>query len=305
MQTNIPSADDLGVILGGGGVAGLAWEIGLLTGIEEAGVDLRQAREVIGTSAGAFAAVAWLGHSSMDVNYQLQLANAVAEVSASFSLELAEQYKNVFEATTGNPKLAGRLLGQIARKAKTIEPAMRFAIVRDRLGIAEWPDAEWPDLRLSITAIDADTGDLVKLRHTSGLTLEEATAASGAIAGVWPLVEAGGRSWIDGGMVSAANTALASAFSRSVVIAPAPRNLTGLTVQEEVKSVMDDTDIFLIVPDDQSIEAIGDNPLDQTKRRPAATAGRRQGLAVATQLKAWLAEDYKTKEEVPQASGSL
>jgi NTE family protein len=41
------------LVLGGGGVTGVAWEIGLLAGLAEAGVDLRDADLVVGTSAGA------------------------------------------------------------------------------------------------------------------------------------------------------------------------------------------------------------------------------------------------------------
>ena len=40
-------------VLGGGGVAGIAWMTGLFLGLEEGGVDLAWADTVIGTSAGA------------------------------------------------------------------------------------------------------------------------------------------------------------------------------------------------------------------------------------------------------------
>ena len=44
------------LVLGGGGVAGVAWETGLLLGLVEAGVDLTDADLVIGTSAGSVVA---------------------------------------------------------------------------------------------------------------------------------------------------------------------------------------------------------------------------------------------------------
>ena len=40
-------------MLGGGGITGIAWEIGLLAGLAEAGVDLSGADLVVGTSAGS------------------------------------------------------------------------------------------------------------------------------------------------------------------------------------------------------------------------------------------------------------
>ena len=48
------------LVLGGGGVAGIAWTTGLLFGLGEHGVDLRTADLVVGTSAGS-AVAAQLG----------------------------------------------------------------------------------------------------------------------------------------------------------------------------------------------------------------------------------------------------
>jgi len=46
-------ADGHALVLGGGGVAGIAWMTGLLLGLAEAGQDIAGAGTVIGTSAGA------------------------------------------------------------------------------------------------------------------------------------------------------------------------------------------------------------------------------------------------------------
>jgi NTE family protein len=51
---------DRALVLGGGGVAGIAWTTGLLFGLSEQGVDLRTAELTIGTSAGS-AVAAQLG----------------------------------------------------------------------------------------------------------------------------------------------------------------------------------------------------------------------------------------------------
>src|SRR3982074_2126812 len=42
-----------GLVLGGGGVTGIAWETGLLAGLAQAGVDLVAADVVVGTSGGS------------------------------------------------------------------------------------------------------------------------------------------------------------------------------------------------------------------------------------------------------------
>jgi predicted acylesterase/phospholipase RssA len=41
------------LVLGGGGITGIAWELGILAGLHETGVDLTGADLVVGTSAGS------------------------------------------------------------------------------------------------------------------------------------------------------------------------------------------------------------------------------------------------------------
>jgi NTE family protein len=48
---------NIALVLGGGGAAGNAWEIGIIAGLAEAGLDLTEVADlVVGTSAGATAA---------------------------------------------------------------------------------------------------------------------------------------------------------------------------------------------------------------------------------------------------------
>src|SRR5271169_3097559 len=50
-------AHDVALVLGGGGAAGNAWEIGILAGLAEGGLDMTEVADlVIGTSSGATAA---------------------------------------------------------------------------------------------------------------------------------------------------------------------------------------------------------------------------------------------------------
>ena len=57
-RTSHPQADhNVALVLGGGGAAGNAWEIGVIAGLAEAGLDMTEAADlVIGTSSGATAA---------------------------------------------------------------------------------------------------------------------------------------------------------------------------------------------------------------------------------------------------------
>jgi predicted acylesterase/phospholipase RssA len=46
------------LVLGGGGITGIAWELGMLAGLAEHGIDLRDADLVVGTSVTLVDAVA-------------------------------------------------------------------------------------------------------------------------------------------------------------------------------------------------------------------------------------------------------
>ena len=51
-----PAGGERALVLGGGGSAGNAWEIGVIAGLFDAGLDVTEADLIIGTSAGSTAA---------------------------------------------------------------------------------------------------------------------------------------------------------------------------------------------------------------------------------------------------------
>jgi NTE family protein len=272
---------ELGMILGGGGVVGIAWEIGVLHGIAAAGVRLTSADEVIGTSAGAFAGAALLDPRGIDWAFRRQLACEVKEISAQFTPEGIATLTSIVRDYGHDPHEAGQRLGTFALKATTVSTDARMAVVRDRLASTEWPSD-----RLRFTAIDADDGTLHLLDKASGIGIVDAAAATGAVPGIWPVVEAGGRRWIDGGSVSATNAHLAEAYHKCLVISPMAMNLSGGSVQGQLDQLVE-THSLLIVPDTASAEAIGPNPLDADRRPGAAEAGYRQGMNSADAVAAF------------------
>ena len=54
MTRRLSSGSSRALVLGGGGIAGISWEIGVLHGLAEAGFDVRRWDLVVGTSAGAY-----------------------------------------------------------------------------------------------------------------------------------------------------------------------------------------------------------------------------------------------------------
>src|SRR5215216_6217880 len=61
------------LVLGGGGVVGIAWEAGVLKGLREGGVDPGAADLVVGTSAGSVVGAQLRGGRSLDDLYAEQL----------------------------------------------------------------------------------------------------------------------------------------------------------------------------------------------------------------------------------------
>src|SRR3954447_1017188 len=61
------------LVLGGGGITGIAWEIGLLKGLRDLGVNLTDADTVVGTSAGSVVGAQVAGGISLEAMYDAQL----------------------------------------------------------------------------------------------------------------------------------------------------------------------------------------------------------------------------------------
>jgi NTE family protein len=270
-------------VLGGGGVTGIAWEIGVLNGLGDAGVDLR-ADAVIGTSAGAFVGTALAGGADLAAAFDAQHRSAPHERSVRVPRTLLAAWIWAYVRGFRNPERIGAGLGAVARRRRPLTDAdRRRHTVQTRLGTQEWPAV------LRVTAIDLESGQLRAFERSDGYPLLDAVSASGAVPGISPPVNVGGRRWIDGGMVSSANVHLADGFDEVLVIAPLPRNHGGVpSVGEEVKRLSGHPAVHLIVPDDQSKAGIGHNIFDASRRAAAADAGRVQGKGEGARIAAVL-----------------
>jgi NTE family protein len=275
-------ADSRVIVLGGGGLTGIAWEVGLLKGLADGGTDLGIADAIVGTSAGAFAG-AYLASGRVDEFFDRQFSADVVEIAAAMGQETIDAWGAAITGGAGDPQAIGRALGRMALGAATVTAEARAAVVRSRLAGLEWPDG-----RLKLTAIDAETGDLSLLDSGGAAPLTTAAAASGALPGLWPVVEANGHYWIDGGSVSPVNARLAEGYDVVLVVAPAPEGMPGLPgVDQDVAHLRaTGSRVIVLVPDRPSKQAIGDNPFDPAKRAAVAEAGRKQGQLAAAEVAA-------------------
>ncbi|MDR9855296.1 patatin-like phospholipase family protein [Paenibacillus sp. VCA1] len=265
------------VVLGGGGVTGIAWEVGVLAGLLESGVDLYRSDAIIGTSAGAFVGAALASRYDMNKLFAEQLESNPAEISVTASNELMQAWYQAFATGGSDPQKVGAEFGLIAKiNPSPVSPEQRRNVVESRLMTKTWP----PHLR--VTAIDADTGELHAFDHQSGVSLLDAVSASGAVPGIWPLVSIGGRIWTDGGMVSTTNARLAEGYERIVILSPMPKGFGSIPgAEEDAADMRASAEVYLITPDERSVAAIGPNPYDPTRRDVTAIAGREQGRNMA------------------------
>jgi len=269
------------LVLGGGGVTGIAWETGLLAGLAEAGIDLTPADVVVGTSAGSVVGAQISGGPALMDLYAMQLVEPAGEIAARMGALITLRFVAAM-AWPGDEKHARARLGRAALKARTVPESERRAVIRKRL-----PSDSWPERRLLITAVDAETGELKVFDRDSGVPLSEAVAASCAVPLVWPPITIGGRRYIDGGVRSITNADLAAGCDRVVVIAPVTFALRASTrVSTQLASLGPSVRSVVISPDSAARQAIGGNVLDPARRVASARAGHAQSKGVAESVAA-------------------
>jgi NTE family protein len=262
------------LVLGGGGVTGVAWEVGVLAGLAEAGLDLTNADLFVGTSAGSVVAAQVTGPTPLEELYERQLASAGPELAARLGMRQILRWAAANIGTRDERRAMARI-GSMALKARTVPEEVRKAVFASRLA-----SHEWPAVKLVITAVSVD-GEFVTFDKDSGVSLVDAVAASCAVPTVWPPVTINSRRYMDGGMRSPYNADLAKGYDRVVVIAPttvAFRRSQSMSAQ--ISRLGSGVRSAVVAPDSAARSAIGMNVLDPTRRGPAARAGRKQATDV-------------------------
>ena len=286
------------LVLGSGGITGMAWEVGLLAGLAARGLDLAGADLVVGTSAGALAGAQVTSGTGLAELYQAQITPDGVDVIAGMSRGLIIRYALAY-VLPGTPTRARIRMGRLALASPELPEAERREV------IGAWlPRHEWPARKLLITAVDVASGKFAAFGRSSGATLIEAVSASCAVPGVWPPVRINGRQWMDGGMRSATNADLAADYARIVVLAPIWQGF-GLmkgAIRQCRQLARLGRAVALVVPDEQARAAIGQNLLDSSRRAPAAQAGYAQAeTAAALIAAAWSPEFPDSAGAAPAA----
>lgn len=274
-------------MLGGGGVTGGAYEMATLMAIELAtGWNPNHAEVVVGTSGGAYVA-ALLRNDSLTLDSLVRSGEDRSDVADRLR-------RHIFVKDPGAD--VGRwvrhgLLPGLRRPGLTLllgSPA-RY----DAGGLADWVDDSighnappWPDQPTVITAFDVATRDRVAFGTVDApdVHIADAVAASSAIPIVFRPYVIDERAYVDGGVASGTHADLVlgsrSALDLVIVIAPmaALEDREGAWFYERVfdrvgrrsldeelaivEAKWPDTDVLVLRPAPQVLEAMRPNPMD-------------------------------------------
>lgn len=275
------------LVLAGGGLAGIAWETGLLRGVTEqspaAARLLLDSDVLVGTSAGSAVAAQISGGRRLEDLFDLQLAQTSAEIDPGVDIDAITE---LFLHSLREPGERGPLqrIGAVALATHTVPEPVRRAVIAERLPVHEWPDRD-----LRITAIDTATGELMVFDRHSGVDLVDAVAASCAVPGAWPPVTIAGRRYMDGGVASSVNLGVADDCGVAVVLVPSgPDSPSPFGPGPAAEVAAFPGTGIAVFADEESLAAFGPNPLDPRCRAGSAMAGREQGRREAAALARFL-----------------
>lgn len=236
------SGGKLGLVLGGGGLIGLAYHAGALKALDDEGVDVTGADVIVGTSAGAiigsYLASGWKQTDFYDYAYRRHPNSSKDPES------MDEQVAQIFEPKwnsaqervrryVGSAFALASSRGHLHRLNKgraplhhlrKFFPSGMYATDRTRERLSEELPHEWPREGLMISTVELYSGKRVAFGHPSApeAPLPDAVLASTAIPGVFPPVRINGGQYVDGGAHSATSLDLAvhAGCDRIICIAP-------------------------------------------------------------------------------------
>src|SRR5580700_2282382 len=287
------------LVLAGGGAAGNAWELGLIAGLSDAGVDVTGADLIIGTSAGStVAAQITSGRRPAELYAAILAATPRPQAGGAgpgrgrapdFSGPGYLEWSDGIIGSAGDASDMRRRMGAAALEMDASDGSGQTRwrdIVAARL-----PSRHWPQQPVLITAVDALTGEPVVFDRHSGIDLVDAVAASTSNGfGPFPPYRIGGNRYINGGYRRNENADLAAGYGRVLVLSPfggrsrmpAEWGMDLATQAGELRA--GGSRVQTVFPDGGAGDVFDANALDPSTRRPAARGGYDQGRALAERL---------------------
>ncbi len=197
-----------GLILGGGGWVGIAWETGVLAALgEHAGFTPSACSVAVGTSAGAYVAAMAMGGVDLAERVRAEQSGALLTPLAPLPEPTRDTTTDTGGGTSAVPPEIMRLMlspeGPSTERARAIG-RLAMAATRDRDQDAAvhtlrsvLPLSAWPEGDLRITSVRCETGETVSWTRSDGIDLATAVASSCAVPGFFPPVRFDGAHYCD------------------------------------------------------------------------------------------------------------
>ena len=232
---NVSSAStSTAVVLGGGGIVGMAYHVGVLAAFEDAaGFDARTSDLLVGTSAGSvIAAILRGGTSASELRVQLETPHERDSFLSDEQVMLLQQRPGTDPLTAmrrrvGSLDLAARTFGWPVPPRPPMFRALFPAGIRSADAILQRWSAlfppSWPVQPLYICAYSVRTRRRVVFgsRGAPDVAVAAAVHASGAIPWMYPPITVDGDEIVDGGLASATHLDLAAGHDAVIAIVPA------------------------------------------------------------------------------------
>jgi NTE family protein len=278
----------MAVVFGGGGIVGLGWELGIVEGLREGGLDLRRADSVVGTSAGSIVgAVLESGIPIAELPARAaELGPELETLTTALDRPRIEEISTRWREAGMRPSQPERAaIGALALAAPTGSAESYVDVMERLLPVSDWPAG------LTVTAVRADDGEFVAWDQASGVPIASAVGASCALPGVFPPVPVDGARYVDGGVRSPSNVDVAAGAEVVLVIVPSGRDELGSVLDEEAAAVRASGGrVIELLPDSSGLEAIGPDLMDLDRLLGAALAGFDQGRDAADRIAALIGE---------------
>lgn len=271
-----------GLVLGGGGVVGVAWEAGVVAGLRDGGVDPREASVIVGTSAGSIIGSLILS----DTPYALPDVDpsTVSEVVAPDLAVMMEIFQTWGSASPMTVEVT-RKVGELATRATTMSEAGYIELISSTL-----PD-DWPDGDLRVTGVSVSTGERAVWTASSGVPLHRAVAASCSVPGIFPPVTIGDDRYTDGGVWSGSNADIVRGADLDAVVFVGPLVgdsgiglVASRSVEAELADLRADGVVTTSIVPDPLIPGLA--LMDPSQAADYHDAGRRLGAATASTIAA-------------------
>lgn len=191
---------DRTIVLGGGGLFFVAWQIAYLDHVAQQGVDLGRAEIVVGTSAGSIVAsiltAGRLHRFGVKVELLAKVPSLVSAMAPTASpgpsqMRALELFRDADDAQPDTIRSIG--YAALAARANPAEQLQRSTALV--MGVRKWRSSA-----LQISTVDTYTGERLILRREHGLTLPHAAAASASVPGLFQPQTIGERRCMDGGV---------------------------------------------------------------------------------------------------------